>query len=72
VFLQIDRHCTRLDNDLQKFEDEQLIGPGRPSSVQGVSMIEEVNEVLDGKWHIWRRDIVSTQEGGGGRQVCYF
>ncbi|KAG0172471.1 hypothetical protein DFQ28_009638 [Apophysomyces sp. BC1034] len=25
----VDRHCTRLDNDLQKFEDEQLIGPGR-------------------------------------------
>ncbi|CAM0135645.1 unnamed protein product [Umbelopsis sp. WA50703] len=45
----IDRHCTRLDNDLQKFEDEQLIGPGRPSSVQGISMIEEVNEVLDEK-----------------------
>ncbi|KAI8370473.1 chromatin remodeling protein [Radiomyces spectabilis] len=25
----VDRHCTRLDNDLQKFEDEQLIGPAR-------------------------------------------
>ncbi|KAI8075609.1 hypothetical protein BDF21DRAFT_69125 [Thamnidium elegans] len=25
----VDRHCTRLDNDLQKIEDEQLIGPGR-------------------------------------------
>ncbi|KAI7906496.1 uncharacterized protein BX663DRAFT_483231 [Cokeromyces recurvatus] len=23
------KHCTRLDNDLQKIEDEQLIGPGR-------------------------------------------
>jgi chromosome segregation ATPase len=27
----VDRHCTRLDNDLQKIEDEQLIGPGRVS-----------------------------------------
>jgi inhibitor of growth protein 5/inhibitor of growth protein 4 len=25
----VDRHCKRLDNDLQRFEDEQLIGPGR-------------------------------------------
>ncbi|RUS14888.1 inhibitor of growth proteins N-terminal histone-binding-domain-containing protein [Endogone sp. FLAS-F59071] len=25
----VDRHCTRLDTDLQKFEDEQMIGPGR-------------------------------------------
>ncbi|CAO3633581.1 unnamed protein product [Cunninghamella blakesleeana] len=25
----VDRHCTRLDNELQKFEDEQLIGPSR-------------------------------------------
>ncbi|KAH8548577.1 hypothetical protein BGW37DRAFT_506727 [Umbelopsis sp. PMI_123] len=30
----IDRHCSRLDNDLQKFEDEQLIGPGRTVPVQ--------------------------------------
>lgn len=28
---QVDRHCTRLDTDLQKFEDEQMIGPGRIS-----------------------------------------
>ncbi|OBZ91375.1 Inhibitor of growth protein 4 [Choanephora cucurbitarum] len=27
----VDRHCTRLDNDLQKIEDEQLIGPARSS-----------------------------------------
>jgi hypothetical protein len=31
---QIDRHCSRLDNDLQKFEDEQLIGPGRTNITQ--------------------------------------
>lgn len=30
---QVDRHCTKLDNDLQKFEDEQLIGPGRRPTV---------------------------------------
>ncbi|CAO3678545.1 unnamed protein product [Umbelopsis vinacea] len=36
----IDRHCTRLDNDLQKFEDEQLIGPGRMTSVQSSSLEE--------------------------------
>ncbi|KAI9283750.1 hypothetical protein BC943DRAFT_326958 [Umbelopsis sp. AD052] len=30
----IDRHCSRLDNDLQKFEDEQLIGPGRTNITQ--------------------------------------
>lgn len=29
----MDRHCTRLDNDLQKIEDEQLIGPGRTAAV---------------------------------------
>ncbi|KAK4514692.1 uncharacterized protein ATC70_002294 [Mucor velutinosus] len=29
----VDRHCTRLDNDLQKIEDEQLIGPGRTAAV---------------------------------------
>ncbi|KAI8639599.1 hypothetical protein BD408DRAFT_421222 [Parasitella parasitica] len=29
----VDRHCTRLDNDLQKIEDEQLIGPGRTASI---------------------------------------
>ncbi|KAL7315812.1 hypothetical protein PS15m_004983 [Mucor circinelloides] len=28
----VDRHCTRLDNDLQKIEDEQLIGPGRTAA----------------------------------------
>ncbi|RUP51396.1 hypothetical protein BC936DRAFT_148419 [Jimgerdemannia flammicorona] len=28
----VDRHCTRLDTDLQKFEDEQMIGPGRIST----------------------------------------
>lgn len=30
----VDRHCTKLDMDLQKYEDEQLIGPtmGRPST----------------------------------------
>ncbi|KAG2177254.1 hypothetical protein INT43_007911, partial [Umbelopsis isabellina] len=51
--LPIDRHCTRLDNDLQKFEDEQLIGPGRPSSVQAAAISEEVNEALDGKSRSW-------------------
>ncbi|KAI8343104.1 hypothetical protein BC941DRAFT_410430 [Chlamydoabsidia padenii] len=25
----VDRHCQRLDHDLNKFEDEQLIGPSR-------------------------------------------
>ncbi|KAI7891879.1 uncharacterized protein EV154DRAFT_419711, partial [Mucor mucedo] len=30
----VDRHCTRLDNDLQKIEDEQLIGPGRVNQQQ--------------------------------------
>ncbi|GAB5587010.1 hypothetical protein Unana1_01910 [Umbelopsis nana] len=44
----IDRHCSRLDNDLQKFEDEQLIGPGRTMSVQPSSLdetnAEEENE----------------------------
>ncbi|ORX54620.1 hypothetical protein DM01DRAFT_1322020 [Hesseltinella vesiculosa] len=25
----VDRYCTRVDNDLQKFEDEQLVGPSR-------------------------------------------
>ncbi|KAI8984478.1 hypothetical protein BDF20DRAFT_392351 [Mycotypha africana] len=30
----VDRHCAKLDNDLQRIEEEQLIGPGRinPSS----------------------------------------
>ena len=28
----MDRHCTRLDNDLQKIEDEQLIGPARSNA----------------------------------------
>ncbi|KAI9480967.1 MAG: hypothetical protein EXX96DRAFT_199018 [Benjaminiella poitrasii] len=28
----VDRHCTRLDVDLQKIEDEQLIGPGRATT----------------------------------------
>ncbi|GAN07485.1 conserved hypothetical protein [Mucor ambiguus] len=44
----VDRHCTRLDNDLQKIEDEQLIGPGRTAAVshptpakRDVSSIEE-------------------------------
>ncbi|KAI9312416.1 hypothetical protein BX666DRAFT_1816252, partial [Dichotomocladium elegans] len=23
----VDRHCTKLDTELQKYEDEQLIGP---------------------------------------------
>lgn len=27
----VDRHCTRLDTDLQKIEDEQLVSPGRVS-----------------------------------------
>lgn len=31
----VDRHCTRLDNDLQKIEDEQLIGPGRTNGGNG-------------------------------------
>ncbi|CEP15863.1 hypothetical protein [Parasitella parasitica] len=29
----VDRHCSRLDNDLQKIEDEQIIGPGRTASI---------------------------------------
>lgn len=33
----MDRHCTRLDNDLQKIEDEQLIGSGRSSNVSSLT-----------------------------------
>lgn len=33
----VDRHCTKLDMDLQKYEDEQLIGPTMGRSSTGTS-----------------------------------
>jgi hypothetical protein len=33
----VDRHCSRLDTDLQKFEDEQISGLGRVAT-QGISI----------------------------------
>ncbi|KAI8146974.1 inhibitor of growth protein 5-like protein [Fennellomyces sp. T-0311] len=33
----VDRHCTKLDTDLQKYEDEQLIGPTRKMGMATVS-----------------------------------
>ncbi|KAI9498698.1 hypothetical protein BDB00DRAFT_799166 [Zychaea mexicana] len=33
----VDRHCTKLDTDLQKYEDEQLIGPTRRMGMATVS-----------------------------------
>ena len=33
----MDRHCTKLDTDLQKYEDEQLIGPTRKMGVATIS-----------------------------------
>lgn len=45
----MDRHCTRLDNDLQKIEDEQLIGSGRSTSVNTLTnkRSRDVNENQD-------------------------
>ncbi|KAM3589783.1 hypothetical protein VKS41_000636 [Umbelopsis sp. WA50703] len=37
TFDTVDRHCTRLDADLQKFEDEQMSGLGRVAA-QGISI----------------------------------
>ncbi|KAJ2957292.1 hypothetical protein NQZ79_g6989 [Umbelopsis isabellina] len=37
TFDTVDRHCTRLDADLQKFEDEQMSGLGRVTA-QGISI----------------------------------
>ncbi|KAI8072499.1 hypothetical protein BC940DRAFT_292725 [Gongronella butleri] len=47
MYDSVDRHCTRVDNDLQKFEDEQLIGPsrmGRTPSNTSAATVEEVVE----------------------------
>ncbi|KAG2217848.1 hypothetical protein INT45_008145 [Circinella minor] len=33
----VDRHCTKLDTDLQKYEDEQLIGPTRKMGMATIS-----------------------------------
>ncbi|KAI9258916.1 inhibitor of growth protein 5-like protein [Phascolomyces articulosus] len=33
----VDRHCTKLDTDLQKYEDEQLIGPTRKMGIATVT-----------------------------------
>ncbi|KAI8995026.1 hypothetical protein BDB01DRAFT_737015 [Pilobolus umbonatus] len=49
----IDRLCTRLDNDLQKVEDEQLIGPGRihnqlkENGVQDIPTEEATDDTRD-------------------------
>lgn len=40
--MQIDRHCSRLDADLTRFEDEQIIGPSR--AVRGTSTPVEDEE----------------------------
>ncbi|KAI8581208.1 hypothetical protein K450DRAFT_233630 [Umbelopsis ramanniana AG] len=37
TFDTVDRHCSRLDTDLQKFEDEQMSGLGRVAP-QGISI----------------------------------
>ena len=40
----MDRHIRRLDDDLQKFEDEQMTGPGRisPTAAANVARDQEV------------------------------
>jgi len=40
----VDRHIRRLDDDLQKFEDEQMTGPGRisPTAAANVARDQEV------------------------------
>ncbi|KAF7722641.1 Inhibitor of growth protein 5 [Apophysomyces ossiformis] len=54
----VDRHCTRLDNDLQKFEDEQLIGPGR-------SLLSQSHkDTADGADIEGRRELRSDQGRG--------
>jgi hypothetical protein len=52
----VDRHCTRLDNDLQKIEDEQLIGPGRtcPTPISARKRPREMEDNSTGS--------ISTQE----------
>ncbi|KAI9305466.1 hypothetical protein BJ944DRAFT_200982 [Cunninghamella echinulata] len=58
----VDRHCTRLDNDLQKFEDEQLMGPsrnGRGSSTSGKS---------NKKKFVAGHSNLKTSEAGRGRK----
>ncbi|SAM06044.1 hypothetical protein [Absidia glauca] len=37
----VDRHCQRLDHDLNKFEDEQLIGPSRIGRLQPQELIAQ-------------------------------
>ncbi|KAI8362053.1 inhibitor of growth proteins N-terminal histone-binding-domain-containing protein [Mortierella sp. GBAus27b] len=44
----VDRHVRRLDDDLQKYEDEQMIGPGRlgnvSSSASGATALDRKEE----------------------------
>ncbi|CAI2161983.1 5056_t:CDS:2 [Funneliformis geosporum] len=37
----VDRHIRRLDDDLQKFEDEQMTGPGRVSPAANSNVVRE-------------------------------
>ncbi|KAI8086274.1 uncharacterized protein BX664DRAFT_335391 [Halteromyces radiatus] len=41
----VDRHCSRLDNDLQKFEDEQWIGPSRMGRTRSNSLQQQDTNV---------------------------
>ncbi|KAF9159164.1 hypothetical protein BGX20_003077, partial [Mortierella sp. AD010] len=44
----VDRHVRRLDDDLQKYEDEQMIGPGRlgntSSAISGTAAADRKEE----------------------------
>jgi hypothetical protein len=42
-YFQVDRHVRRLDDDLQRFEDEQMTGPGRiVPAAQPVNSLPEI------------------------------
>ncbi|KAI8368923.1 inhibitor of growth protein 5-like protein [Blakeslea trispora] len=58
----VDRHCTRLDNDLQKIEDEQLIGPARSSKRSHEESLVQEDEEREKETQKQESNYLSTQD----------
>ncbi|KAI8075963.1 uncharacterized protein BX664DRAFT_344597 [Halteromyces radiatus] len=57
----VDRHCSRLDNDLQKFEDEQWIGPSRMGRTRSNSLQQQDTNVSTRTGHKRKQELDQEQ-----------
>jgi len=62
----VDRHVRRLDDDLQKYEDEQMIGPGRLGG--GANSNSHITAQVGGSAAADRKEEATTTTTGSNKK----